>query len=320
MRAAVPTAHFAMPVRDHREQREHEPVGREREEQARLAHAAQVRDREREDACEAEPHAVRVQRRRGRRDRDDSGGDRDGDGEDVVGRAAPRPRRGSAACRGCPSRRRTRRRSSRTRARSACTRRRRSQQHAAIANEIGQDEVRSRAEAREDEHDQRGLRRVRDRRERVGCEDRQREELREERVLHLAARHRPADEDPLHALRPARRRRYSRRSRKPLHFQTFLRPLGVRLSVRVRPVVLSLGAVALVSLARLRARADRAGPQPRRPLPLRGAAGRRALGTALRGARLDREHARRSTGSSCRRRTRSSSATRRTGSRSPSIS
>ena len=57
-------------------------------------------------------------------------------------------------------------------------------------------------------------------------------------------------------------------------------------------VVLSLGAVALVSRRRLRAGAGGAGAQPRRALSLRGAAGRRALGTSVRGARVDREHAR----------------------------
>ena len=65
-------------------------------------------------------------------------------------------------------------------------------------------EVRA-AGARPDEHDERSLGRVRDRRKRVGGEDRKREPLRQQRVLHLAGRHGAADEDALHAARGALR-------------------------------------------------------------------------------------------------------------------
>ena len=92
-------------------------------------------------------------------------------------------------------------------------------------------------------------------------------------------------------LRPAPTRRYSARSRPPPHFQRFLR--ARRRTLAERCVLRSSAWVQLRSSAwRLRARAGRAGAQPRCALPLRGATGRRALGTALRGAGLDRQHAR----------------------------
>ena len=100
---------------------------------------------------------------------------------------------------------------------------------------------------RADEHDERRLRCVRDRRQRVASEDRKRQELREERVLHLAARHRPADEDPLHALLPALGDGTPAASRSAPHFQTFLRRAAYPFCARC-VVLLSLGAVALVSL------------------------------------------------------------------------
>ena len=73
---------------------------------------------------------------------------------------------------------------------------------AAIAIEIGKTRCAEPADGR-DEHDERRLGRVRDRRERVRREDRKREPLREERLVHLVGRHRTSDEvalDPGHDL------------------------------------------------------------------------------------------------------------------------
>src|SRR5581483_1538879 len=70
-----------------------------------------------------------------------------------------------------------------------------------------EDAVRGRR-ADTDEHDERRLRRVGDRRQRVGGEDRQCEGLREERLLHLAAAHRPADDEAAGATRRLDRNRH----------------------------------------------------------------------------------------------------------------
>ena len=186
---------------EQRVHREHEAVGREREQRPGLAHAAQVHDREQQDAAERELDPVRVERRRRRGDRDDPRRDRDRDRQHVV-----REQRGPgdeardraevllrddvrAAARlvgahGLPVRERDDREQQRDRDRDR------------------NDPV-QRAERDADEDDHRRLGGVRDRRERVGCEDREREELREQRLVELVARHRAADDDPLHD-RPSR--------------------------------------------------------------------------------------------------------------------
>ena len=86
-----------------------------------------------------------------------------------------------------------------------------------------QDQV-ERRRAGGEQHDHPGLGRVRDRGERVGREDRERQELREERLLHLAGRHRATD-DRAPDRRPAGRRR-PRRHRPPVvhAYATYARP------------------------------------------------------------------------------------------------
>ena len=60
---------------------------------------------------------------------------------------------------------------------------------------------------RPDEHHHRGLRRIRDRRERIGGEDRESEALAQERLFHRVRRHRTADDRPLYEFKTLRVRR-----------------------------------------------------------------------------------------------------------------
>ena len=170
----LPSAHFAIPGPDQHVHRPRRSVGGQRERDARLPHAAQVDDREEQDERERELDLVRGEGRRRRGDREDPGRDRHRR-RSARSRRGARPRRpGSAACRGSPSRRRTRRRSSRTPCTVCVYERTTIASTAAIAIEIGRTRCGA-ADRRADEDDQRRLGRVGDRRQRVGGEDRQRE-------------------------------------------------------------------------------------------------------------------------------------------------
>jgi hypothetical protein len=180
---------------DEDEDRGDERVGRQREEDARLAHAAQVRDGDQRDAGERERDLVPAQRRHRRRQCEDPGGDRDGDGQHVVGE-----QRGRA-----------------DEARQLAEVLLRDDVRAAArlvrphGLPVGEDDDREQPGDRErkreddvrrgggrgDEHDECRLGRVRHRGQRVGREDRQRERLRQQRLVQLARRHRAADDDPL---------------------------------------------------------------------------------------------------------------------------
>ena len=103
-------------------------VRREREEEPGSRTPRRFDDGDQEHA-RATAQLVTAQRPHGRCEREDAGRDRDRDCQHVVGRAARRRRRGSAACRDSPSRRRTPRRSSRRRERSGDTRHDDREQH-----------------------------------------------------------------------------------------------------------------------------------------------------------------------------------------------
>ena len=145
-----------------------------------------------------------VERRRRRGDREDAGRDRHGDREHVVGeqrRAGDEARqRAEIVLRhdvGAAARL--------VRLDGLRVRERDDREQRGDRDRDRQDQVeRGRAGGEEDDHARLG--RVGDGRERVGGEDREREELREERLLHLAGRHRAADDrapdrDPLGRLR-----------------------------------------------------------------------------------------------------------------------
>ena len=191
------------PTADQDEDRRHERVGRDREQDARLAHAAQVGERDQRDAGERQRQLVPLQARHRRGQREHAGGDRDRDGEDVVGEQ--RRRRDEArepaevllrddvrAARALVDEHRLPVREHDDREQHGDPDRDREHQMRGAGRGA-------------DEHDQRRLGGVRDRRERVGGEDRQREELREERLLHLPRRHRAPDQQPLGAPLPRRR-------------------------------------------------------------------------------------------------------------------
>ena len=79
------------------QQRRHEQVGRQGEEQARLADSAQVDEGDEDEKAEAEGQDVIVQLGQGGDERADAGGDADGDVERIVqhqgGGGASRPKR-----------------------------------------------------------------------------------------------------------------------------------------------------------------------------------------------------------------------------------
>ena len=174
-----------------------EAVGRECEQQAGLAHAAEVADGQDHNAGERQGQLVRREAGRCGRQREDSRRDRHRDRQHVVGeqrctrqerrkRAEVLPRKDVRAAAGGIG------------------------LHALAVGEDddgqqGRDPDRDREhevkrrERHAHEHRHRGLRRVRDGRDRVRREDRQRERLREERVLELAGRARGADQRPLRA-------------------------------------------------------------------------------------------------------------------------
>ena len=183
-----------------REDRRDERIRGQREEQPRLPHSAQVGEDDHEQAEQRETDAVRRERRRERRDREDPCRDRDRHCEDVIRQQ-------------CGSCHETRSRSEvlpRDDVRAAArlvdadrlaVREDHDREQSGDRERERQDEVRG-AEARSaHEHDERLLRGVRVRRERIGREDRQREPLRQQRLVHLAGVHGPADEDATETFR-----------------------------------------------------------------------------------------------------------------------
>jgi hypothetical protein len=180
----------------------HERIGREGEHEARLPHSPEIGQRQEEHTEEGQGDLVRLQTRRRGGEREDPRGDGDGDGEDVVdeqggggqeARKLPqvvpcddvRPSARLVGAHGLPVGKN-----------DDC--------------EQGRDgggdrkhEVRRGGRGR-DENDEGRLRRIGNRRKWVGGEDGQRKLLREQRLVHLSTRARPADERTLHGDGPAR--------------------------------------------------------------------------------------------------------------------
>ena len=198
------------PRADEGEHRRHERVGREREEDPRLADTSEVRHGDQDHAGEREHDLVRRKRGRDRRDREDARRDRD----DVVRQERGRcdeARKGAQVLLGDDVRAAARL----VRADGLAVREHDDREQRRDPEREREDEP-GRGRGHGDEHDERRLRRVGDRRERVGGEDRERERLREERVLELGGCHRAADDDALERL-GAPSGRLGRRRRDPRH-------------------------------------------------------------------------------------------------------
>ena len=182
---------------DHGADRDDEAVGREREDEARLAHAAQVDEHEHDEHAEAQLDGVRRELGHGRGDRQHARGDRDGGRQHVV----DQQRRGrhepghlaevllghdvrAAAVRVGEDRLPVRQHHDQQQRRD--DRRDRHDQPA-------------RRDRRRDQHDERRLRRIGDGRERVRGEDRQRDPARQQLVLEAAHGHAAADDRALEA-------------------------------------------------------------------------------------------------------------------------
>ena len=177
------------------EHRRDERVRREREEGSRLADPSQVGEREHDDERERERDLVPAERGSGGGEREDAGGDGDGDGQDVVdeqGRGRDEARHRPEVLAGDDV--------------GAAARLVRvdglhvgeddDRHHGRDRDRDGQDVMAGRR-GRADQDDERRLGRVGDRRERVGGEDREGEPLREQRLVHLAARAGSADQSSL---------------------------------------------------------------------------------------------------------------------------
>ena len=104
-----PVAARHAPTAMQREDADDEEIGRHGKDAARFADAAQIAEHQDRDEREEELHPADVEIRERRRERGDAGRDADGDREDVVDAGALPARRDSAAARGSPSRRCTRR-------------------------------------------------------------------------------------------------------------------------------------------------------------------------------------------------------------------
>ena len=174
-----------------------EEIRRQREEQARLADTAQVDEHDQEETSERERDLVSGERRGDRRHGEDPRRDRDGHGQHVVGEERRRPDEarqrpevlarddvGAAARLVGPHRLHVRDDDD--------------GEERGDRNRDREDEMRRRR-GNGEQHDERRLRRVCDRREWVGREDRQRERLGKERLLQLPGPHGPADEELPHA-------------------------------------------------------------------------------------------------------------------------
>ena len=196
LRAAAGRA-LGQPDADQHEDRRHEGVGRQREQQPGLLHPAQVGNGDQQHADESQGQLVTAQHRNGRREREHARGDRHRDRQHVV--------REQCGCRDEAGNRAEVVLRHDVRAARALV----DENRLAIREHDDCEQCRDRERDREhemgrarrcrDEHDERRLGGVGNRRKRVGREDRQREPLRQQGLLELGRRHRPADDDPLQA-------------------------------------------------------------------------------------------------------------------------
>ncbi len=201
-----PRASRTKPEQRHPDDRDHEGVGRDRERRPRLPDPAQVHRHEDQDDDDRRDRLVPAQRgdRRGRvlRPR----GHRHRDGQHVVDEQRAGDGEPGPDARGSSSRPRSRRRRRGRRARSAGTTATTMSMTKTTASPI-QRRGRVGGHAGDGEGEEDLVRRVGDRRQRVGGEDRQRDALGQQRLAQALAVDRPADEQPLERVgeRQARR-------------------------------------------------------------------------------------------------------------------
>ena len=193
--------------RHQRPDRADERVRRKRERVSRLAHASKVDEHEQHEHREAESDRVRRKLGNGRRDGEHARGDRHRGGEDVVGeqRGGGDESGGGAEVLLGDDVRPT---AVRIRVDRLAVREHHDREQRRDHDRDRHDQV-ARGERGRDQHEQAGLGRVGHRRERIRCEDRQREPLRQQLALELRERHPPSDKRPL--------QRDAHRARRLLH-------------------------------------------------------------------------------------------------------
>ena len=197
--AASPVSDTEEPDADQGEDADDEEVGRQREDIARFAQAAQVADHDDDERREAKRHGIRRQRREGGDEREHARRDTDRDIEDVIHHQ--RARRDQAGDRAeilaCDDVRPAAARIGRDRLAVGD----RDEREQGENGERDRHDIAERRRTAEDEDDEQCLGTVRDGGERVRGEDGERLGLRQPLVRRAGGRDRAADQKPLDARR-----------------------------------------------------------------------------------------------------------------------